>query len=274
MTHFVDAFVDSGCLCFCAVSQAYAQRTHMSRIDIPKRELKLAQNQPETYAITQTASFELDVGGWSQEDWAYVIPDLSYDIILGKPWLEYNDITYHAKERTLTFGQWDLTLREKGWENGKNFRAQKEARPAIASLMQAVVRKARAAGCQKTAIFSTSLSEINKALQPKPKLSKQKIEEELPPELVSFWHLFLDGEDLGQSELPPHRPGLDHAIELQKDEQGREKPVPWGPLYGMSREELLVLLEKGSHIPHGQGMDPSELVFSRGARFICQEGQR
>ncbi|KAF7174555.1 hypothetical protein CNMCM6106_009110 [Aspergillus hiratsukae] len=59
-------------------------------------------------------------------------------------------------------------------------------------------------------------------------------------------------EVIGQGHLPPHRPGIDHAIELEKDEQGREKAVPWGPLYNMTKEELLVLrktltdhLEKG-----------------------------
>lgn len=37
-------------------------------------------------------------------------------------------------------------------------------------------------------------------------------------------------------KLPPHRPGSDHEIRIEND-----KEVPWGPLYGMSRDELLVL---------------------------------
>ena len=41
--------------------------------------------------------------------------------------------------------------------------------------------------------------------------------------------------------LPPHRKGVDHVIPLEKDEKGVEKQAPWGPLYSMSREELLVL---------------------------------
>ncbi len=41
--------------------------------------------------------------------------------------------------------------------------------------------------------------------------------------------------------LPPHRPGIDHKIEFEKDENGQEKKAPWGPLYNMSREELLLL---------------------------------
>lgn len=38
-----------------------------------------------------------------------------------------------------------------------------------------------------------------------------------------------------------HRSGLDHEIPLEKDENGREKPVPWGSLHNMSYNELLVL---------------------------------
>lgn len=34
---------------------------------------------------------------------------------------------------------------------------------------------------------------------------------------------------------------MDTKITLLKDDHGKDKEVPWGPLYGMSREELLVL---------------------------------
>jgi hypothetical protein len=42
-------------------------------------------------------------------------------------------------------------------------------------------------------------------------------------------------------KLPPHRKGVDLHIKIEKDHDGNEKTVPWGPLYGMGREELLVL---------------------------------
>jgi hypothetical protein len=48
-------------------------------------------------------------------------------------------------------------------------------------------------------------------------------------------------EVVEQGGLPPHRPGIDHAIELEKDEFRREKDVPWGPLYSITKEKLLVL---------------------------------
>jgi hypothetical protein len=43
------------------------------------------------------------------------------------------------------------------------------------------------------------------------------------------------------NKLPRHRTGVDLQIELEKDQNGKEKIIPWGPLYGMSRTELLVL---------------------------------
>jgi hypothetical protein len=35
--------------------------------------------------------------------------------------------------------------------------------------------------------------------------------------------------------------GIDYVIELERDDSGREKEVPWGLLYSMSRDKLLVL---------------------------------
>jgi len=61
--------------------------------------------------------------------------------------------------------------------------------------------------------------------------------------LPAVYHPWLDAFDRKKADvLPPFRgPGIDHAIELEKDADGNESQAPWGPLYGMSREELLVL---------------------------------
>jgi hypothetical protein len=48
-------------------------------------------------------------------------------------------------------------------------------------------------------------------------------------------------EIVGQKGLPPYRPGINHAIKLEKNELGRKRNVPWEPLYSITKEELLVL---------------------------------
>lgn len=60
-------------------------------------------------------------------------------------------------------------------------------------------------------------------------------------EIHEYTDLFLDDDINSDNCLPPHRLGVDTQVKLKIDDQGREKEVPWGPLYGISWEELLVL---------------------------------
>ena len=66
---------------------------------ITPRDLQLTTNEEVRHQITEIAGFELDLEGWKHEIHAYVIPDLAYPVILGKPWMEKNDVIYHAKDR-------------------------------------------------------------------------------------------------------------------------------------------------------------------------------
>ena len=43
------------------------------------------------------------------------------------------------------------------------------------------------------------------------------------------------------AELLPYYPGINHIFTLEKGENGQERNPPWGPLYEMTRDELLVL---------------------------------
>jgi len=104
-------------------------------------------------------------------------------------------------------------------------------------------------------VFSASLADIQKALSPKKVIDPRTI---LPEQYMDFLKLFDQKE---ADKLPPLRgKGVDHKIDLILDEKGNPPVVPYGPLYNMSREELLVLrrelttlLDKGfirvSHSP-------------------------
>ena len=84
-------------------------------------------------------------------------------------------------------------------------------------------------------MFSISIADIKKALV---------VRKETDPrtKLPEYYAEFLGVFDYSEAEkLPPLRgPGTDHAIELEKV-NGKEPAVPWGPLYNMSRDELVVL---------------------------------
>ena len=88
---------------------------------------------------------------------------------------------------------------------------------------------------QRVEVFAASLADIEKTLRPKSITDPRT-------KLPKHYSEFLDVFDRTEADkLPPLRgPGIDHHIELQKAE-GKTPEVPWGPLYKMSREELLVL---------------------------------
>ena len=84
-------------------------------------------------------------------------------------------------------------------------------------------------------IYTVSLENINKALKPKVKRDPCKL---LPPKYYKFLNVF--NAQKGKA-LPPYRDGVDHKIQLKKDLESNDKSPPWGPLYGISRDELLIL---------------------------------
>ncbi|KAM3518662.1 hypothetical protein MY4038_010033 [Beauveria bassiana] len=84
---------------------------------------------------------------------------------------------------------------------------------------------------QEYKIFAATLQDIEKALTPKANLDPK---EKLPNEYYEFLDVFSKKE---ADKLPPHR-SYDHSIQLK---EGSEPP--FGPLYDMSRDELLVLRE-------------------------------
>ena len=94
--------------------------------------------------------------------------------------------------------------------------------------------KNRKGGCAK--VFAASMADINKALRVK---SYTDPKTKLPTYLHHHLSVF---DRKAADKLPPLRGmGVDHRIELERDQNGREPEVPWGPLYNMSKDELLVL---------------------------------
>ena len=73
-------------------------------------------------------------------------------------------------------------------------------------------------------------------------------------------------------QLPPHRSGIDHSILLQQDDKGQEKVVPWGPLYSMSREELLVLRKTLTELLDKQFIRASNSPASAPVLFVHKPG--
>ena len=199
--------------------------------------------------ISEVAKVEIDLNGHKEDAFFYVVPKLaSYDIILGLPWMKRNDVRLSPRRACLHIGPFRIrvpnTLKESSIPTDHGL-------VSAAAFSLLVRRRKKQKNIQ---VFSASLADIEKALSVK-KLTDPRTK------LPSHFHEFLDVFDRTEAnKLPPLRGrGIDHSIELLQ-ENGKDLEIPWGPLYSMSREELLVLrktltelLDKGfirvSHSP-------------------------
>jgi hypothetical protein len=232
------ALVDSGCLCYALVSRKFARRSRLERFEITPQLIEGINGKRST--IREIAKFEFDIHGHRESAYAYVIDNMDEDIIIGKGWMDHRDVTVAPAKKSLFIHSKGIRVR---CNEG-----------AVSTIATQLVNAASFAGLMKRAkdlpetisIFAASLADINKALAPKKKVDVMAL---LPKQYRKFFELFNPKE---AGKLPPHRgPGVDHKIELESKD-GQQPQPPWGPLYSMSRGELLVLrkelislLEKG-----------------------------
>lgn len=175
----------------------------------------------------------------------YVTKLAHYPVVLGLPWLKQHDPTTGWSSNSMLF---DSDYCRKNCNTPE--------RPARVRLLHDVPRKGRPehlpdrpVGLQRIDIapislraaaayarrnysmFAVTIENLDTALKAKEEIDLDKL---IPPEFHDMRPMFSPKE---AEKLPPHRP-YDHDIRLQKG-----KIPPFGPLYNMSRKELLVLKE-------------------------------
>ena len=112
--HFTKALVDSGCLCFATISLSLAKRLRLPRIPITPRDLAQV-NVTVKGAIREVAYADTDIDGHKlNRVFFYVIPDQEDDVILGRLWMDAEDVTVSPSRGELTFGISGLTVKERG----------------------------------------------------------------------------------------------------------------------------------------------------------------
>jgi transposase InsO family protein/predicted aspartyl protease len=229
---FAYAFVDSGCLCYMTVSSKFAKRAGLQRIPITPRKLQQVVGAQDR-AITEVAYGSLDIDGHQQDRiFAYIIPGQHEDVIIGLPWLRSEDAKIKLRKGYIDIRSTDTRVKLRDPAHAKTDSGISQC---MSSVMQGLIRRAKRKGKSDSVVFAVTLADIEKALKPR---KKSDPKEKLPPQYHEFLEVF---NRQHADQLPPRRPGVDHAIEVLKDDQGREKELPWGPLYNMSREELIVL---------------------------------
>ena len=176
------------------------------------------------------------MGGLLETHYAYINPDLSDDILIGYPWLKRNKAVIDCDKDTVFFKDQDLMLR------GQKTLPEFLVRRVNAAAFCALYRRARRSqeGRSEEQVFAVSIKNIDATLEKlrnKPDPGDISWKGKVPDWIEPANHEVFDKNALFAQRLPPHRPGIDHQIELTTPDE----KIPWGPLYNMSRDELLVL---------------------------------
>lgn len=263
------ALVDSGCLTYGIVSKSFVRKHCLPCVPISPRRLQSVDAVLDD-KTTEVAHLQLDVGGHCQERvYLYVVPRIEgYDMILGLGWMEKEGVVLDANRKQIVFKRTGHTVCKEPEQGRYNHK------PISAAAYQFWTKQKTKKMGLKVELFSASLSDITKALAEKKKTDPRT---KLPDWIGSEFDAVFDHK--AANTLPPHRRGMDHEIVLDPLPNGQQPTVPWGPLYNMSQEELLVLrktltnlLDKG-FIRVSNSPAAAPVLFVRkpggGLRFCC-----
>lgn len=215
------AMIDSGCLTYGLISESVVSYYQLQRIPIVPRIIEGWDGRGDS-SSQAIAHLTVDIGGQPSEVYLFIVSQLDYDIILGRPWMKDQRVTFSFDHHYLVFESGAYAPRT---DVERQIDLCQVGAPGYWLALRHARRK------QRTQIFAASMTDIEKALKTK---TYSNPREKLP----SHYHEFLDVFNRKDADrLPPHR-GLhvDHRIDLEPGTN-----PPWGPLYNMSRDELLVL---------------------------------
>ena len=232
-TSFAKTMVDTGCLCYGLCDPAYARSADLKRIEIKPFYMETFDGEKAKRPIREVVMADLDFEGHTERSWFYVTPLGGYDMYLGMPWLRKRGVQIDTKGSRLRIGCGPAAVTVRS-ERSFTADTSKISWARLVSAASWTMTRNRKGG--KTQVFAASMADINKAL-------KVKAYTDPKEKLPSHYHQYLDVFDRKASDkLPPFRgSAVDHRIDLEKDENGKDPEVPWGPLYSMSKDELLVL---------------------------------
>ncbi len=205
--YYTRALVDTGCLSYGTVSQAFAERSRMMRIEIHPRSLQETKSTVKG-AITEVAYGDIDLDGFKQSQvYFYVIPGQYEDVILGLGWMKDQRAVPDPSTMELRIGDEGFAVQIRGESEAPG---TMDLHGQTAQVFTALVRRARKEGHQaarergraqsspnELRVFTASMEDIEKALAPKPKVN---LHTAIPPQYREFIGLFDKKE---ADRLPP-----------------------------------------------------------------------
>ena len=105
--------INTGCLTYGFVSSGFARRCDLTRISLPVRKPILGMQGKRSY-VNEAARFKMDIDGHVESVWLYIAEgDNEYDIILGRPWLDRNEVTLAPAKKSIFIHSSNVRVRSR-----------------------------------------------------------------------------------------------------------------------------------------------------------------
>ncbi|SPJ89616.1 related to TY3B TY3B protein [Fusarium torulosum] len=219
-------------------------------------EIEVFDGRPaESGRVTHYVRAGLRIADHYQKSMIFYVTQLaSYPIVLGMPWLKQHDPQCNTPTRPTKIKALQTVPKKFLHQMEERIAEALKRKDILPISLKAVRLYDRRVHCR---FYTVTLKQIDRILQPDVKPL------ELPEELQEFKDVFSPKE---AERLPPHRTG-DHHIELMPGGK-----LPFGPLYGMSREELTALWEwLDENLPKGF-IRPSSSPVASPVLFVKNPG--
>ena len=99
------ALIDNGSMAYAIINEKFAQRLKLPFLKMTPRQLRGVQESEDGgTVITNVTAFSLDIGAHKSEKvFAYVVPQQSEELILGRPWIRHQGAYMDEKTSRLVF---------------------------------------------------------------------------------------------------------------------------------------------------------------------------
>ncbi len=255
---YAHTLYNTGCLFYEIITSHFARNHNLQCMKI-RPHMITEFDEPSDSSVDKVAVIQIDIDG-HQESRAFfyiVFKIASYNLILGLSWMKQNKVILNAGRAFLMIEFTETIIQNREASAKSKFNHVMMSATFFTNLVQKKEEKQK-----KIEVFSASMANIEKALTSQKKTDLRTI-------LSDHYHEFLDvfNRTMTEKLSPLKGEDTDHQIELEEVNE-KESKVPWGPLYNMTREELLVLRKTLTELLNKQFIQVSNSSAAAPVLFI------
>ncbi len=255
---YAHTLYNTECLFYEIITSCFARNHNLQRMKI-RPHMIIEFDEPSGSSVNEVAVVQIDINRHQKSRaFFYIVSKLaSYNLILSLSWMKQNKVILNADRAFLMIEFTETIIWNRKASAESEFNHVMMSATFFTNLIWKKEEKRK-----KIEVFSASMADIEKVLTSQKKTDLRTI-------LSDHYHEFLNVFNHTMTEkLPPLRgEDTDHQIELKRVDE-KEPKVPWGPLYNMAREELLMLRKTLTELLNKQFIQVSNSSAAASVLFI------